>query len=316
MDNLHHRRAAQVRWLKAAIENMVAAVNVCFVKLLDTWSRYEDITTKLLDNAEDKKEIDTLTEEREARSDSEWRKKDCDLLKEEHKTSKMTPIFHAGTSNVRLPKLEIKKFNGKYSDWQRFHDEFELFMIVATGSAAAAIQGLPLSPANYEAARIILSEKFGKRQVTIEEHLKHLQSLPVIINQWDVDRLNNVVSEMEIHIRGLEALNTSPVVDQAILIPLILPRLLREITVEWNGSHPDEENDIYELLSFLKSEIRSRERHTFPRQTKKESFAAPFPLKQKIKGQGKYTIAVFQISERMVTAKRLRLCFLCVRAGH
>ncbi|KRY06752.1 hypothetical protein T03_4307 [Trichinella britovi] len=31
----------------------------------------------------------------------------------------------AGSSNVRLPKLEIKKFNGEYHDWQRFYDEYE-----------------------------------------------------------------------------------------------------------------------------------------------------------------------------------------------
>ncbi|KRY25178.1 hypothetical protein T03_454 [Trichinella britovi] len=57
---------------------------------MDTWSRCEEIITKLLDNTMDQKKID-LSE----------------------------------SSNVRLPKLEIKKFNGEYHDWQRFYDEYE-----------------------------------------------------------------------------------------------------------------------------------------------------------------------------------------------
>ncbi|KRZ48559.1 hypothetical protein T02_5629 [Trichinella nativa] len=55
-----------------AIENMEAALDgsaetrqICFAKLMGTWSRYEEIITKLLDNAMDQKSIDVYTEERE-----------------------------------------------------------------------------------------------------------------------------------------------------------------------------------------------------------------------------------------------------------
>ncbi|KRX31313.1 hypothetical protein T05_5536, partial [Trichinella murrelli] len=72
MDNLVQRRSAQVRWLKIALENMEAALDgsaetrqICLAKLMDTWSRYEEIITKLLDNATDQKSIDVYTEERE-----------------------------------------------------------------------------------------------------------------------------------------------------------------------------------------------------------------------------------------------------------
>ncbi|OUC40813.1 hypothetical protein D917_03788 [Trichinella nativa] len=72
MDNLVQRRSAQVRWLKIAMENMEAALDgsaetrqICFAKLMDTWSRYDEIITKLLDNTMDQKAIDVYTEERE-----------------------------------------------------------------------------------------------------------------------------------------------------------------------------------------------------------------------------------------------------------
>ncbi|KRZ82497.1 hypothetical protein T08_1735 [Trichinella sp. T8] len=68
MDNLNYRRAAQVHWLKVAMDNMEAALDgsaetrqICFAKLMDTWSRCEEIMTKLLDNTMDQKKIDLYT---------------------------------------------------------------------------------------------------------------------------------------------------------------------------------------------------------------------------------------------------------------
>ncbi|KRX34840.1 hypothetical protein T06_2388, partial [Trichinella sp. T6] len=50
----------------------------------------------------------------------------------------------------------------------------------------------------------------GDSQLLIEEHLKSLQNLPVITNQWDLKRLEKFVSDMEINIRGLKTLKTPP----------------------------------------------------------------------------------------------------------
>ncbi|KRZ48290.1 hypothetical protein T02_2675, partial [Trichinella nativa] len=124
MDNLAQRRAAQVRRLKTAIENMEAALDgsaetrqICFAKLMGTWSRYEEIITKLLDNAMDQKSIDVYTEERETvcaditEMKIKVENKERELGVQEHKSTGSMPISQAGNSNVRLPKMEIKKFN-------------------------------------------------------------------------------------------------------------------------------------------------------------------------------------------------------------
>ncbi|KRX84719.1 hypothetical protein T06_3558, partial [Trichinella sp. T6] len=65
-----------------------------------------------------------------------------------------------------------------------------------------------------------------------------LQNLPVITNQWDLKRLEKFVSDMEINIRGLKTLKTPPVVCQAVLMPLILSRLPRKISVQWKRQNP------------------------------------------------------------------------------
>ncbi|KRX49553.1 hypothetical protein T05_8139 [Trichinella murrelli] len=305
MDNLVQRRSAQVRWLKIAMENMEAALDgsaetrqICFAKLMDTWSRYEEIITKLLDNAMDQKSIDVYTEERETvcadiiEMKIQVENKERELGAQEHKSTGSIPISQAGSSNVRLPKMEIKKFNGEYHDWQRFHDEFETTInsnsnlspiekfnylrSLLSGNAETAIRGLTLNAVNYETALTILNEKFGDPQLLIEEHLKNLQNLPVITNQWDSKRLEKLVNDMEINIRGLETLNTPPVVYQAVLMPLILSRLPREISVEWKRQNPNRQKEMYELLSFLKTELKSREVLTFPGRERK--FVSPLEL--------------------------------------
>ncbi|KRZ15249.1 hypothetical protein T11_16503 [Trichinella zimbabwensis] len=369
MDNLAQRRAAQVRWLKVAMDNMETALDgsaetrqICFAKLMDTWSRYEEIITKLLDSAMDQKEIDVYTEERETvcADITEFKvkveNKERELVAQERKSTDPMPISQAGSSNVRLPKLEIKKFSGEYHDWHRFHDEFEatinsnknLSLVekfnylrsLLSGNAENAIRGLTLNAVNYETALTILNEKFGDPQLLIEEHLKSLQNLPVITNQWDSKRLEKFVNDMEINIRGLETLKTPPVVYQAVLMPLILSRLPREISVEWKRQNPNRQKDMYELLLFLKTEVKSREISTFPWRDRKS--VLPLPSKRKTVPRRQYTTATLQATvrkacficeedhaiencpkfirmnpnERITNVKRLRLCFLCLKRGH
>ncbi|KRY28679.1 hypothetical protein T01_4533 [Trichinella spiralis] len=213
----------------------------------------------------DQKAIDVYTEERETMCAdiTEFKikveNKERELVAQECKPTESMPISQAGSSNVRLQKMEIKKFNGEYYDWQRFHDEFEAtinsnpnlsvvekfnYLRLLSGNAETAIRGLILNAVNYETALTILNEKFGDPQLLIEEHLKSSQNLPVITNQWDSKRLEKFVNDMEIHIRGLETLNTPPVVYQAVLMPLILSRLPREISVEWKRQNPNRQKDI------------------------------------------------------------------------
>ncbi|KAL1240155.1 Microtubule organization protein AKNA [Trichinella spiralis] len=262
MGNLAQRRAAQVRWLKTAMENMEAAVD-------ERETMCADIT-----------EFKIMVENKER-----------ELVAQECKPSLSMPISQAGSSNVRLPKMEIKKFN-----------EIQLFTIVLSGNAETAIRGLTLNAVNYETALTVLKEKFGDPQLLIEEHFKSLQNLPVTTNQWDLKRLEKFVNDMEINIRGLETLNTPPVVYQAMLMPLILSRLPREISVEWKRQNPNRQKDTYELLSFLKTELKSREVSTFPGRERK--VVSPFPSNRKTVPRGQYTTAALQATVR-------KACFIC-----
>ena len=83
------------------------------------------------------------------------------------------------TVRAKLPKLEVKKFNGKLCEWQEFWDSFEsaihmndglsnvdkfsYLRSLLLGSAKSAIGGFALTSANYESAIELLKKRCGKK---------------------------------------------------------------------------------------------------------------------------------------------------------
>ena len=54
------------------------------------------------------------------------------------------------------------------------HQQVQLFEMLFDGPAAQAIQGLALSAPNYDAAREILQDSFGKMQQIVSSHMENL----------------------------------------------------------------------------------------------------------------------------------------------
>ncbi|KRX34809.1 hypothetical protein T05_137, partial [Trichinella murrelli] len=369
MDKLLHRKNAQLRWLRSALDDLRAALDSdrnhrqsCLMRVSEKWTKYDRVVEQLLEVSEIAESIDTLTDERETLSDElmELRMKaDHDSgiqIKEDPETKE---IERSTPSNVRLPKLEIRKYNGDPHDWQRFHEEFsnsihtnknlstiEKFSYLRSlliGNAAAAIEGLPLNVANYDAAMTILSDSFGRKEIIIEEHMKELQNLPTVTSQWDTNRLSQLANQLEVHVRGLEALQTPAEAYQAFLMPMILPRLPRELAVEWKRRRSERRDNVQELLAFLKAEILIRERHGSLDSSTKNGSEIKRPItEKKIYPGKKYTMAALHASikqacnlcqqdhqiwncskflqmdivERQVIARERGLCFACLRRGH
>ncbi|KRX13257.1 hypothetical protein T07_1799 [Trichinella nelsoni] len=170
----------------------------------------------------------------------------------------------------------MSRVSDDWNHWQRFQDEFdtsihtnqslstiEKFSYLRSlliENAVAEIEGLPLNVANYEAAMTILSDSFGRKQIIIEEHIKQLPNFPSVTNQWGLNRLCQLANQLEVHFHGLEGLQTPAEGQVAFLMLMVLPRMLRELTLEWKRGRIDEKKSMKELL-FLKTEIRSGERY-------------------------------------------------------
>ena len=127
------------------------------------------------------------------------------------------------TSNkVRLPKLELRRFDGELTEWTAFWDSYEsaihnsidlsaidkftYLRSLLEGPAATAIAGLTLSSPNYAEAITILKKRFGNKQAIVSRHMDTLMNLEAVASQNNYQGLRQLYNLMESHVRGLHAL--------------------------------------------------------------------------------------------------------------
>ena len=104
-------------------------------------------------------------------------------------TATHTPI----EPRVKLPKIDLTKFDGDFTKWTTFWDVFEssvhmnltlskvdkfiYLRSLLESTAADAISGLSLSSANYDEAVTILRKRFGNKKLIIAKHMDALCNL-------------------------------------------------------------------------------------------------------------------------------------------
>ena len=114
-----------------------------------------------------------------------------------------TPILSLPTQEtvprVKLPKLDLRKFDGEVSTWPTFWDSFESSIhknptlapidkfnylnSLLMKPALDAISGLSLTASNYEEAVAILKKRFGNKQQIINRHMDILLNVSPMTNQ-------------------------------------------------------------------------------------------------------------------------------------
>ena len=121
--------------------------------------------------------------------------------------------------SVKLPRLELIRFNGDIMEWPEFWQTFEssvdsqstlqnvakftYLKTLLTGPAAGAINGIPVTSANYPLALQLLKEKFGKPDIIIAALYAEFTKLPACNNRFD--EIQRTVESVERIFRQLEA---------------------------------------------------------------------------------------------------------------
>ena len=121
--------------------------------------------------------------------------------------------------SVKLPRLELIRFNGDIMEWPEFWQTFEssvdsqstlqnvakftYLKTLLTGPAAGAINGIPVTSANYPLALQLLKEKFGKPDIIIAALYAEFTKLPACNNRFD--EIQKTVESVERIFRQLEA---------------------------------------------------------------------------------------------------------------
>ncbi len=125
-------------------------------------------------------------------------------------------------NQVKLPKLQLKKFDGDPTSWQQFWDsfncavhentalsnidKFNYLLGLLESTASQAISGLSLSGDNYSEAVKILKDRFVNKQLIISKHMHKLLKLPSISSVRDVKGMRSIYDSIESNVRSLKSL--------------------------------------------------------------------------------------------------------------
>ena len=202
---------------------------------------------------------------------------------------------------VKLPKISLKSFSGRRTDWISFWetfaslihnnpdlsciDKFAYLKSVLKGEALSVVEGLRLSDENYDAAIQMLAERFGDPQRIVREHVDALLHLPAVTSDNDVAGLRALLDKVELNVRSLENLGRPASQYSDVLLPVLFNKLPSELRLCLTSKIPGSSFDLACALQQLQIEVDSRERAT----SLGVSLTAPsLPAKERIKSSTSY----------------------------
>ena len=177
-------------------------------------------------------------------------------------------------SGVRLPKINLPKFNGDVTKYQHFIQSFKCsieaneslsdvhklnYLINSLeGPAYKALEGFQIVEENYEKALDILKARYGKPQHIISAHMQALLKLQTYQND-NISELRAIYDKIMVNVRGLESLGISSEKYGSLLIPVIMSRMPSEIALQVARKTSQDIWSIDEIMTIIRQEIEARE---------------------------------------------------------
>lgn len=143
-------------------------------------------------------------------------------------------------SSVRLPKVELIKFNGDFRQWQTFidlfnslvHDrsdiseieKFNYLIVSMTGEPLQLVKAIPLSGANYAIAYDTLVKRFSNKRLMATNYWHAIKSQPPMRGE-DAKELRKLINVFAENLAVLQNLGLETSHWNFILVDLILEKL-------------------------------------------------------------------------------------------
>ena len=137
-------------------------------------------------------------------------------------------------------------------------DKFNYLHSLLEGPAARSIKELTLTEANYESAIDLLRKRFGKLQKIIDAHMEEIIKIPNCTTDKP-QMLRSVCDQINIHIRGLAALNVNLDQYSSLLITIIMFKLPDDVKLRVAREATEEVWKIDDLMDVIKREVEARE---------------------------------------------------------
>ena len=151
-------------------------------------------------------------------------------------------------ARLKLPKLDIPKFDGSYSQWVSFSDLFDgavhanpsltgsqkLFYLkgLLTGEAKRLLTSITITDANYEEARDILKNRYQNLRAIVREHFAAIVNAPNV-NKQETGSLQNLAQTIDEHRGALEALGQNTAEMDIFIFYHVVEKMDHESRRQW-----------------------------------------------------------------------------------
>ena len=167
-----------------------------------------------------------LQQEHEARERESQIKQEEQLLRQKLNYQQMLDEAHPDQladkdgATAKLPKLTITKFNGTFSDWLRFWNQFESVIDKQNISGVmkfsylknlvepkvlTSIDGLPFTEDGFTKAKEILLEKYGNTSEVVNAYVEEIIALPTISGAQP-HKIHEFFEKLRYSVQSLETL--------------------------------------------------------------------------------------------------------------
>jgi hypothetical protein len=178
----------------------------------------------------------------------------------------------SNSSNVKLPRIEIPEFTGKYEDWTSFEDLFlatygnnqklqdseklQYLKTYVKGEAAGLFKSYQITNANYAEAWDLLKNRYSNERKIVNSILKRLFS-QAVMKQESSSSLRKLADTTNECVRALAVLKRPVDAWDDLLIFIVVERMDTESRSEWAMSLKGSTCPTYkELLEFLDQRVR------------------------------------------------------------
>ncbi|XP_070515860.1 uncharacterized protein [Cardiocondyla obscurior] len=157
---------------------------------------------------------------------------------------------------IRLPKINLPTFSGKYEEWTTFHDtfnsliheneplsnvqKFHYLRASLVDEAKNVIAALEVSGTNYEGAWELLKDRYDDRRAIVYAHIRAILELPRMQQENAAD-LRRICDGVSRHIGALKALKRNADAWDDLLVYMLSEKLDSVTAEKWQASLKDTE---------------------------------------------------------------------------
>ena len=262
----------------------------------------------------------------------------------------------SGTGHLKMPKFDLPKFDGQYTKWVPFYDQFiasvdnnssipdiqkfNYLKSALSGEALQLVAHIPLSTSNYKVALKSLRERYNIKRLIIYSHIDKILQLKPLVNESAVELRKLMVAFEEI-LMALNALNVKG--GDPYLIRFLWHKLDEESRKQWELHCPGTNFNLEtldELKDFINKRVRaldidpstqtkgSQKTTSFSREIHRQK--THFPASQSYKATIETcpwcneahnlfmckTFESLNVKDRKNVAYNSKLCFNCLSSGH